>query len=82
MHYEHKNQGTCSRSVSFDLEDGIIKNVVFVGGCDGNLKAIGKLVEGMEAEKVANILAGNTCGLKGTSCGDQLAWAIRKAEKK
>lgn len=79
MDYGYRTQGTCSREIYFSIEDGKIKNIRFVGGCDGNLKAIAKLAEGMEAAKVAELLRGNTCGFKSTSCGDQLACAIDKA---
>ncbi|MBQ8474486.1 MAG: TIGR03905 family TSCPD domain-containing protein [Clostridia bacterium] len=63
----------------FDLEDGKLSNVAFRGGCNGNLKAISKLVEGMDAEKVIELLEGNTCGFKNTSCADQLTVGIKKA---
>lgn len=79
MRFTNNNQGVCSRTVSFDLEDGKLHNIEFVGGCPGNLSAISKLCEGMEAEKVVSILKGNTCGMKPTSCGDQLACGIEKA---
>lgn len=79
MNYSYRTQGTCSREIFFTIEDGVISNIKFVGGCDGNLKAISKLCEGMDAKKVADILRGNTCGFKSTSCGDQLAVAIEKA---
>lgn len=73
--------GVCSRSVEFDIEDGIVKNVVFDGGCNGNTKGIAKLVEGMDANEVVQRLRGVTCGRKGTSCPDQLALALEKAMK-
>lgn len=76
MRYTHKNKGTCSSEVSFDIENGIISNVSFVGGCNGNLKAISKLVEGKNAKEVADIVRGNRCGPRSTSCADQLAQAI------
>ena len=79
MKYGYKTSGTCSRYIEFDLTDGIVSEVSFQGGCNGNLKAIGKLVEGMEAEKLINILKGNTCGMRSTSCADQLATAVEKA---
>ncbi len=79
MHYQHKNKGTCSSSVSFDLEDGVVRNVEFVNGCNGNLKAIGRLVEGMPAQRVVTLLRGNTCGGNNTSCADQFAQALEKA---
>lgn len=82
MHYQHKNKGTCSSSVSFDLDAGIVRNVAFVNGCNGNLQAIGKLVEGMPAERLVALLKGNTCGQNSTSCADQLAVAVAEAMKK
>ena len=82
MKYVHYNQGTCSRSVSFDIEDGKIRNVVFEGGCNGNLKAISKLVEGQDPQTVIDILKGNECGSRGTSCADQFARGLEGALKK
>ena len=79
MSYTYKTKGTCSSQIAFDIEEGIVKNVVFTGGCNGNLKAIGKLVEGREAKEVAATLRGNTCGPRSTSCADQLAQAIEAA---
>lgn len=80
MKYEYKTKGTCASAVSFEIDaSGKIKNVRFTGGCNGNLKAISKLVENMEAEEVAEILKGNTCGMKPTSCADQLSQAIYAA---
>ena len=79
MTYTFNTRGTCSTQITFDLNDGIVSNVSFVRGCNGNLKAIGKLVEGMEAKKLIKILKGNTCGMRSTSCADQLATAVEKA---
>ncbi len=79
MTYTYNTKGTCSTQISFELTDGIVKNVSFIRGCNGNLKAISKLVEGMEAEKIIAILKGNTCGMRSTSCADQLATAIEAA---
>lgn len=73
-------QGVCARSIAFDMNDGKIENLAFTGGCDGNLKAIAKLVEGKDAEYVASLLEGNTCGRRNTSCADQFAKAIREAK--
>lgn len=75
-HVKFSPRGVCSIQIDFDIEDGKIYNVRYVGGCNGNLKAIGRLVEGRDAKEVADILRGNTCGMKGTSCADQLAKAI------
>ena len=73
---QYKTSGTCSQMISYDLEDGIVKNVSFFGGCNGNLKGIGSLVEGMKAEDVIEKLKGIKCGMKSTSCPDQLARAL------
>ncbi len=72
--------GTCSRQIDFDIVDGKVHNVSFVGGCNGNLKAIGKLVEGQPVDWVVSTLEGNTCGPRPTSCTDQLAKALKAAE--
>ena len=79
MKHTFRTRGVCASTISFELEDGIVSDVSFMGGCNGNLKAIAKLVEGMEAEKVISILEGNTCGFKKTSCADQLAIALKEA---
>ena len=79
MKYTYKTKGVCASRVSFDLEDGIVSNVEFVGGCNGNLRAISKLTEGMEAVRICELLSGNPCGFKKTSCADQLATAIKLA---
>ena len=81
MNYTYKTKGVCASSVSFDLNDGIVTNVQFIGGCNGNLKAISKLSDGMSAEKLIEILAGNTCGFKKTSCADQFTEALKLALK-
>ena len=79
MHFDYRTQGTCSQMITFDLEGDIVKNVQFMGGCNGNLKAISKLVEGMSADRIVEILSGNTCGVRSTSCADQLAKAVSLA---
>lgn len=76
MNYRYKTEGTCSSLIEFTLEDGRLKNVKFTGGCDGNLQAIGKLVEGMKAEDVIRRCKGISCNGRPTSCGDQLATAL------
>ena len=75
----YKTHGTCSQQISFNLQDGKIHNLQFVGGCNGNLKGISSLVEGMNANEVMAKLEGIRCGLKSTSCPDQLAKAIKEA---
>ena len=77
--YQYKTKGTCSQMIYFDLEDGKDKNVQFLGGCNGNLKGIGQLVEGMDVDDVIARLEGTTCGMKSTSCPDQLAKALKEA---
>lgn len=79
MHHEFRPSGVCSSKIAFDLEGGKLKNIVFKNGCDGNLKAISKLAEGRDADEVAELLRGNTCGFKSTSCADQFAQAINEA---
>jgi uncharacterized protein (TIGR03905 family) len=80
MIFNYKTKNTCASSIKFTLnDDKTISDVSFTGGCNGNLKAISKLVDGMQAEKVVEILKGNTCGFRSTSCADQLALAIEKA---
>ena len=75
----YKTHGTCSQQISFDLEEGRIHNVQFVGGCNGNLKGICALVEGMDAKEAISKLEGIRCGFKPTSCPDQLAQALKQA---
>ncbi len=79
MEYKYRTSGTCSRSISFEIENGTVKNVSFEGGCNGNLKGIGAIVEGMKVEDVINKLSGIRCGFKSTSCPDQLARALKEA---
>lgn len=79
MQYEFKTKGTCSQRIYFDIEDDKVKNVQFLGGCNGNLKGISSLVEGMDVKEVISRLEGTTCGMKATSCPDQLARALKEA---
>ena len=76
MVYDYKTQGVCSRAIRIELEDGIIKNCEFEGGCNGNTQGICALVEGMDATEAIDRLEGITCGYKSTSCPDQLAQAL------
>lgn len=80
MKYNYTPQGICAMQISFDINDDVITNVEFSGGCNGNLKAISKLVNGMTADKICELLKGNTCGYKATSCADQLANAVMQAK--
>ena len=79
MNYKYKTRGTCASMISFDLDNGIVSDIKFTGGCNGNLKGIAKLAEGMNAEDVITKLRGIRCGFKTTSCPDQLANAIEYA---
>lgn len=79
MKFRHKNKGVCSSEVTFEIEDGEVHNVEFTGGCNGNLKAIGKLAEGRSPEELVSLLKGNTCGWKDTSCADQFALGLESA---
>lgn len=76
-HHVFKPQGVCAQKIEFDKDDnGVITNVSFSGGCNGNLKAISKLIDGMTAQKINEVLKGNLCGHRSTSCADQLAIAV------
>ena len=79
MQYEYQTKGTCSRTILFEIVEGKLQNVQYIGGCNGNLKGIGSLVEGMDVQEVINRLEGTTCGMKPTSCPDQLAQALKEA---
>ena len=79
MKIEYKTQGTCSRQINITVEDGVVQNVEFLGGCNGNLKGISQLVKGMKVEDVIEKLENTKCGFKDTSCPDQLAKALRQA---
>ncbi len=79
MHYEFKTKNVCAQRISFDIEGNVVRDIEFHGGCNGNLKAIAKLLEGSTVENIEEKLAGNTCGNRSTSCADQLAIAVRKA---
>ena len=82
MTYTYKTQGTCSSQITFELDGNIVRNVKFYGGCNGNLKGISKLVDGMTVEEIVEKLGGTTCGFKSTSCPDQLAKAVTEAYRK
>lgn len=78
MTVNYKTQGTCSREINITVEDGIVMDVEFIGGCNGNLKGISRLVKGMKVEDVIAKVEGTTCGSKFTSCPDQLAQALKQ----
>lgn len=82
MQFEYKTKGTCSQRILFELEGNILKNVQFLGGCNGNLKGIASLVEGMDVDEVISRVEGIHCGMKATSCPDQLAKALKEAKEK
>ena len=79
--YEYKTSGTCAQRILFDVVDGKVHNVQFIGGCNGNLKGIGALVEGMDMDEVIARIEGVKCGMKSTSCPDQLAQALKAAKE-
>ena len=79
MVYQYRTKGTCARVIEFELENGIIGDVRFEGGCNGNLKGISSLIKGMKAEDVIARCSGIRCGFKSTSCPDQLAQALKEA---
>ena len=78
-HYDYTPRMVCPKQISFDLDGDVVSNISFLGGCDGNLKAISKLLEGSTVQDIESKLLGNTCGTKPTSCADQLAQAVRHA---
>ena len=82
MHYDYKTENTCAQMISFDIDGDVITNISFLGGCNGNLKAIAKLVDGWTADRIEEMLMGITCGRRPTSCADQLARAVRTAVAK
>ncbi len=82
MTLQYKTCGTCSKMIELEIEEGIVKNVIFYGGCNGNLKGIASLVKGMPAEEVIGKLEGIKCGDKPTSCPDQLAQALKATKIK
>ncbi|MBQ9276858.1 MAG: TIGR03905 family TSCPD domain-containing protein [Clostridia bacterium] len=79
MEYVYKTNMVCSQEIHFNIDGNVISNISFVGGCNGNLKAISKLVDGWTVEKIEEYLKGNTCGRRPTSCADQLAIGVRQA---
>lgn len=79
MKHTYETQSVCARAIDFELDGNIVKNIRFYGGCNGNLKAVAKLLEGQTVEYIEEKLKGNICGMRGTSCADQLAIAVRQA---
>lgn len=79
MRFDFKTENTCAQMISLDIEGNVVRNIEFMGGCNGNLKAISMLVDGWTVEQIEEKLKGNTCGRRPTSCADQLALAARAA---
>ena len=79
MKYSYQTKQTCAYQIDFDMTDGIVSDIRFHGGCNGNLKMISKLLEGKKAEEIVSSCEGNTCGMRRTSCADQLAQAVKAA---
>ena len=79
MRYEYKTRGVCSRKIIFDMEGDVVTHMEVVGGCHGNLQGICRLVEGLTADQIYERLAGIRCGMKPTSCPDQIALAVKDA---
>lgn len=79
FHYKYQTKNVCSQLIELDMDGDTVTNVVFRGGCEGNLKAIGKLVKGMKADQIIKLLKGNPCGNRETSCADQLCKAVQEA---
>ncbi len=79
MDYTYQTQGVCSMEIHFHLENDVVTNIQFIGGCNGNLKALSKVLDGWTVGQIEEKLAGNTCGRKPTSCADQLARAVKEA---
>ena len=79
MAFSYRTKGVCSRNISFDIKDGLVSDVHFDGGCNGNTQGIARLVEGMPVDEAIRRMEGITCGFKGTSCPDQLAKALKEA---
>ena len=81
MQFEYKTKGTCTQRIFFEIEEGKLHNVQYLGGCNGNLQGIAKLVEGMDVDEVIKRVEGIQCGMKPTSCPDQLATALKEAKE-
>lgn len=78
MNYEYKTKGVCAMKINFDIEDGVVKNIKFAGGCNGNTQGVSRLAEGRKPEEIIALLEGIKCGFKNTSCPDQLAQALKE----
>lgn len=82
MKFEYKTSGTCSSKILFDIDNGIVHDLEYIGGCNGNLQGLSRLVEGMPVDEVISRVQGIHCGAKPTSCPDQLAQALVQAKEK
>ncbi len=82
MKYKYKTKSVCSSEINFDINGNVITNINFIGGCNGNLKALSKVLDGYTVEEIESKLKGNTCGFRPTSCADQLSIAVREAYEK
>ena len=82
MHYTYKTKGTCSQQIDLDINGDIVSNVSFLGGCNGNTKAVAALVEGLTVDQIVSKIGGMQCGFRGTSCPDQLSIAVQEAYAK
>jgi len=82
MKYNYTPRGVCSRQLEFEVENGIVHNISFFGGCHGNLQGISKLAEGRSVDEVISLLRGIRCGMKPTSCPDQLAKALESSRRR
>ena len=82
MHFTYRTKGTCSQEILFDVDGKTVKNIEFIGGCNGNLKGICRLVKGMKAEDVIDRMEGTLCGFRNTSCPDQIAITLEEALQK
>lgn len=82
MHYIYNTKGSCARTIEFDINNEIVTNIKFNGGCPGNLKMLSKIMDNWSKEEIIKMCKGNTCGLKPTSCADQLAKALENINEK
>lgn len=82
MNYTYKTKGTCCREITFDINNDLVTNINFIGGCPGNLKMISKILDGWKREDIIKMCKGNICGFRNTSCSDQLALALEEIQNK
>lgn len=82
MHYKYQTNNTCAKQIEYDIDNQKVTNIKFIGGCPGNLKMLSKILDGWKVDDIIKICKGNTCGIKKTSCADQLALSLEKAKQK